>query len=655
MVEPSLLTDTTEPLLVPDPTRFTMFPLKHHDLWKAYKQHMSAFWSEDEIDFPADKADWAKLTDDEKTFIEHILAFFAGADGLVIENLIETFSVEVQAPEARAFYAFQAMIENVHCVSGDTRVLTQLGYLSIGELTDRSLYIWTGKRWSSVEFRFTGMDALHRVALKNGMYLDCTADHLWVIDGQPSSVPTRALLPGMTVAPFSYPFVVKPSVTADNGDLMGHDGPRMTHPFVAGFYVGSNLMNVNPTTRLRVPTDAKYIVLLTGASALPAANGVVNVLPRLGACDGMTAPVNAPSLDKLMWLEGLCAAAGVVHSADPDNPLSDLNYVVSFASVYVDLLRDIQLMLTTMRMHSWIEPVTSSMSRLVLGRRDLKPFLMHQRVLPYRDHVCTRKQAMTADEQYTIVGVETLHGGTPHPTFCFTEHDDHRGIFNGIMTNQSTVYSLLIDTFVEDPDRKTELFNAIQTIPCVSKKASWAMKWIDKSKPFAERLIAFVIIEGVFFSGSFCSIFWLKSRGVMTRALGLSNEFIARDEALHTNFGILMYSKLRHRLSRARILEIVREAVEIEQEFICDSLPCALIGMNSALMYQYIQYVADRILVQLGYAKEYNAANPFDFMANIGLTGKTNFFEKRATEYQSAAVTIEQTDKASAFDVDADF
>ncbi len=312
-----------EPLLKEDPTRFTMFPLKHFDLWTAYKNHMKAFWTEDEIDFSADKADWETLTNDEKYFIENILAFFAGSDGIVLENLIENFACEVQVPEARAFYGFQAMIENIH----------------------------------------------------------------------------------------------------------------------------------------------------------------------------------------------------------------------------------------------------------------------------------------------------------------------------------STTYSLLIDTFIEDPKRKLDLFNAIQTIPCVTKKADWALKWIDKTKSFAERLIAFTVVEGIFFSGSFCAIFWLKNQGKMIKALGLSNELIARDEGLHCEFGVLMYHKLINKLTRERIIEIIDEAVQIEKEFICDSLPCALIGMNSELMYQYIKFVADRLITQLGYEKEYNVENPFDFMNNIALSGKSNFFEKRVTEYQNASATIKQEDK----------
>ena len=302
-----------EPLLDEDDTRFTIFPIKHTDIWEWYKVAQNSFWVAEEIDFSADKEEWKTLTADEQYFIEHILAFFAGSDGIVLENLMSNFGTEVQFPEARCFYAFQGMIENVH-----------------GE-----------------------------------------------------------------------------------------------------------------------------------------------------------------------------------------------------------------------------------------------------------------------------------------------------------------VYSLLIDTFIENDLKKQNLFNAIETIPCVKQKADWALKWFDKSIPFAQRLLAFAVVEGVFFSGAFCSIFWLKSKGKMTKALGTSNELIARDEGMHTDFAILLYTKyLNAKVPEEIVNKIFEEAVEIEQNFICKSLPCKLIGMNADLMNQYIKYVADRLLTQLNYSKIWNVANPFSFMDWTNLDGKTNFFEKRVTEYQ---------------------
>ncbi len=210
--------------------------------------------------------------------------------------------------------------------------------------------------------------------------------------------------------------------------------------------------------------------------------------------------------------------------------------------------------------------------------------------------------------------------------------------FQVMMENiHSETYSLLIDTYIKNPAEKDKLFNAIDTLPCVKKKAQWALNWIDNGS-FAERLIAFAAVEGIFFSGSFCSIFWLKKRGLMP-GLSFSNELISRDEGMHCDFACLLYNNyLINKLSKEKVKKIITDAVEIEKEFVTDSLPVKLIGMNSDLMNQYIEFVADRLLVELGNEKVYNSTNPFDFMDMISLQGKTNFFEKRVAEYQKAGV-----------------
>jgi ribonucleotide reductase beta subunit family protein with ferritin-like domain len=200
----------------------------------------------------------------------------------------------------------------------------------------------------------------------------------------------------------------------------------------------------------------------------------------------------------------------------------------------------------------------------------------------------------------------------------------------------SETYSLLIDTYVKDDKEKTRLFNAIEHFPCVKKKADWARKWItDKKASFATRMFCFAIVEGVFFSGSFCAIFWLKKRGLM-HGLTFSNETISRDEALHTDFAVLLLSKINEKLPQKKVHKIMREAVEIEKEFITESIPVRLIGMNAELMKQYIEYVADRLLLQLGYAKIYNKSNPFEWMLYISIQNRTNFFEAQVSDYSLA-------------------
>ncbi|KAI8622418.1 ribonucleoside-diphosphate reductase subunit M2-like protein [Chytriomyces sp. MP71] len=309
-------TEVAEPILTKNSKRFVLFPIKYHEVWQMYKKAEASFWTVEEVDLSKDTSDWERLSDDEKYFVSHVLAFFAASDGIVNENLVERFSNDVQIPEARCFYGFQIMIENIH----------------------------------------------------------------------------------------------------------------------------------------------------------------------------------------------------------------------------------------------------------------------------------------------------------------------------------SEMYSLLIDTYIKDPSQREYLFDAVDTIPCIRKKANWALKWIsDKSSPFAVRLVAFAVVEGIFFSGSFASIFWLKKRGLMP-GLTFSNELISRDEGLHTDFACLLFSLLKNKPPVETITQIVTEAVELEQEFLIDALPVKLIGMNSDLMSQYIEFVADRLLLCLGCPKVYNVENPFDFMDLISLQGKTNFFEKKVGEYQKAGV-----------------
>lgn len=215
----------------------------------------------------------------------------------------------------------------------------------------------------------------------------------------------------------------------------------------------------------------------------------------------------------------------------------------------------------------------------------------------------------------------------------------------------SEAYSLLIDTYIKDPIDKNRLFHALETVPCVAKKAEWALRWISQGS-FAERLVAFAAVEGIFFSGSFCSIFWLKKRGLMP-GLSFANELISRDEGLHCDFACLLYSQLKNKLSVNTVQQIITNAVTIEKEFVRDAIPVRLIGMNADLMCQYIEFVADRLLVALGTPKIFNVTNPFDFMDFISMPGKTNFFERRVSEYQKSGVMSAKEEQV--FTIHAEF
>jgi len=237
----------------------------------------------------------------------------------------------------------------------------------------------------------------------------------------------------------------------------------------------------------------------------------------------------------------------------------------------------------------------------------------------------------------------------------YTEAKFFYGFQVAIENIHSETYSLLIDTYVKDPQEKDRLFHAIETMDCVKKKADWALRWIDKGN-FQERLVAFAAVEGIFFSGSFCSIFWLKKRGLMP-GLSFSNELISRDEGLHCDFACLLYTDhVKHKMPAETVIGIIKDAVEIEKEFVTDALPVGLIGMNATLMCQYIEFVADRLLNELVGQKVYNSTNPFDFMDMISLRGKTNFFERRVGEYQKAGVlNNSEKDSSQKFSLNEDF
>lgn len=251
--------------------------------------------------------------------------------------------------------------------------------------------------------------------------------------------------------------------------------------------------------------------------------------------------------------------------------------------------------------------------------------------------------ALSENEQHFIKMILAFFAGSDGIVFENLENNfgnevqytEARSFYAYQMHNEMVhgeTYSKLIDKYIKDPAEKKNLFEAIQTIPCIERKARWAMKWFDNSKPFAERLFAFACVEGIFFSGSFCAIFWLKKRGLMP-GLCFSNELISRDEGLHLDFAVELFNMLKNKPNDETIQQIIREAVEIEKSFIIDSLPCSLIGMSSEKMSEYIEYVSDRLLKQIGRDKIWNSSNPFEFMENISLDGKTNFFEKRVGDY----------------------
>jgi len=577
----------SESLLAPDDNRFVMFPIKYDDIWKMYKKQIDCFWRAEEIDLTKDLTHWDSLPHDEKYFISMILAFFAASDGIVLENLASRFMNDVQVSEARAFYGFQIAMENIHCVTGETKILTDTGYYMIKDLENKNVNVWNGEEFSQVEVKYTDHQAIYKVVLSNGMELDCSPGHKWLIQNSQGSPETNEV----------------ETVDLKNGDII----ESYTIPLIE-FEDEDKETFLNPYTRGGEVNKEKIIV-----------------------------PINYSKEVRIRWLEGLVDTIGKIGTKDSNS--------LELSSINLNFLQDVQLLLTTLGIQTrCLKQKNDSAGDYILYINDRSVNkLIDIGFSPKRLNVVYTEQLNnTMDSNIThviqIVSIEKISEN--EATYCFNEPKKHRGIFNGILTCQSETYSLLIETYIKDKEEKSKLFNAIENFPCIKKKSDWAQKWIhDNRSSFATRLVAFACVEGIFFSGAFCSIYWMKKRGLMP-GLTFSNELISRDEALHCEFAILLYSKLAKKIDKSRIHEIIKEAVDIETEFICDALPCKLIGMNSQLMTQYIQFVADRLCVQLGYKKIYGVANPFDFMELISLEGKVNFFERLNDSYALANKTV---------------
>lgn len=584
--------DKTEELLAPVQNRFVLFPIRYNAIWQMYKKAESAFWTAEEVDLSKDMSDWERLNDNERHFVEHVLAFFAGSDGIVNENLAARFMNDIQIPEARAFYGFQIAMENIHCVTGDTEILTKEGYMTIRHLAGKVAEVWNGEEYSRVMVSKTSDSApVSVVALSNGMKLTCTSEHKWAIDGVDGWVFTKDLESGMQLKPWVYPS------DADATD------PEI---FSNAYKHGSMVANTDSTVVYN-PCDFN--------------------------CRGSEfIPQNFSRKTKMEWLRGVLSNA----TKSPYNQLILKHNDYQF-------LKHLQLFLTSVGVHDSI----FSEADANVGE------LQHRLFVP--DWILDQDDANVPESSKIAKGIHVLSVtplAKPEATYCFEEPKRHMGIFNGILTGQSEMYSVLIDTYIKDSANRNKLFNAIDTIPAIKKKAEWAIRWIqDKDSSFATRLVAFACVEGIFFSGAFCSIFWLKERGLMP-GLCVSNELISRDESLHTEFAALLYSMLSNKLSRETIYEIVRDAVMIEDEFINESIPCNMLGMNAELMSQYIKFVADRLVVQLGYPKIWNVTNPFPFMDRIGIEHKDSFFEVRVSNYAKANVGVTDVHK---FSLEEDF
>jgi ribonucleotide reductase beta subunit family protein with ferritin-like domain/intein/homing endonuclease len=655
-----------EILLQEEPERLTIFPIKYQQLWDQYKAALSAIWTVEEINFSSDLDDWLNLSDNERFFIKNILAFFSSSDTIVNINLSERFINEVKPLEAKFFYAFQESMENIHCVSGDTEILTRNGYFPIETLLDQSVDVWNGKEFSNTMVKYTGDSNLIRVKLSNGMTLDCTPNHRWFMrcgnqlhpeQCKKEIVYTKDLKLGDVVHKYELPVM---EMT---------DPDEFKNPYIHGFFCGDGSYVKHYPRIVLYDEKMKLIEFFKPETATYRERTIGFYITNKINKPKFFVPINYSIQTKISWLEGICDADGCINYNRKRTSTS-----IQIGSINFDFLKDIQLMLSTIGVHTNITKNRDEQQNWLprndgsgdYGYYPCQPLyvlyitcadvskLVELGFTPKRLKLKTSDTLIDKKKLIKIVSLEELEG--IHKTYCFTEPKEHAGIFNGILTGQSECYSLLIDTYIKDQKEKHETLNAIKYIPCIARKADWCFKWInDHESPFAQRLIAFAIVEGVFFSGAFCSIFWLKERGKMP-GLCFSNELISRDESMHVNFATTLYSMIKNRLPQEVVHNMFTEAVEVEKNFIIESIPCALLGMNSQLMSTYIEFVADRLLVQLDYEKLFNVHNPFPFMERISIETKSNFFENRVAEYSKANVgTKVDHSKIHEFTLDEDF
>lgn len=562
-----------EMLLSTKNIRYTIFPIKYKDIWDMYKKQQSCFWKTEEIDLSNDYNDFIKLSHDEQHFIKMILAFFAASDGIVNFNLRERFLKEVTLMEAQVVYGFQMMMENIHCVSGSTKILTSNGYITIGDNIDKEVEVFNGESFSKTTIRFTGKSNLYKVKLSNGMELDCTPNHKWFI------------------------------IDDNSGEI-----------------VKKELINI------------KVGDIIDTAYAFP----ILDIEDQI-IYDDYEVPINASINSKMRWLEDICDHN---YNTSKSNSNSNSTYISIYSDDY-DFMHNVQLLFTTLGMNISIHTIGDIHHEIKINQwclSNLATLGFPCNKYKLMETINSNNNGDYCCDNVSIIAIIPLEG--IHDTYCFNEPIRHAGIFNGILTGQSETYSLMLEKIVKDPKERSILFNAIENIPSVKNMADWAFKWIDSPKRFAYRIVAFAIVEGIFFSGAFAAIYWLKKyrNGGQHMMNGLikSNEFICRDETLHCEFACLLYKYVNQKLNEKDIYEMMDDAIGISKKFTDDAIPCKMIGMNNDIMGEYIEYVADRLLVALGYNKKYNAQNPFNFMETIGLSNKTSFFETRPTTYQSA-------------------
>ena len=537
-----------EPILNEDLRKFTAFPIQYQNVWKKYKEQMACFWKAEEIDFSNDYNDFLTLNEKEQYFIEMILAFFAASDGIVNFNLSERFIKEIQNTEIIFAYQFQAMMENIHCVNGNTKILTNLGYQKITNILFENVQVWNGKEFTETFIQYTGKSQLYRIELSNGMHLDCTPEHKWFIRTGNQLHPERC----KKAITYSKDLKIEDVVYHYDLPIMDmKDVDEFLNPYIHGFYCGDGT-NCNGYPVIDLYDEKKKLLPHFGIENYSdKGNRIRFYITKKINKEKYFVPINYSKETKLRWLEGVCDSDGCINYNTKKTATS-----IQISNNEKKFLKNIQLMLTTLGTHTNISLGQAARQELLPDGKGGKKLydckdnyvlyiticnvkrLYDMGLRPKRLQLICNEEIQERAKLIKIKNITLLNG--IHSTYCFTEPKEHAGIFNGILTGQSEVYSLMLENIVKDNERKTFLFDAIRNVPSVKMMADWAFKWIDSSKSFAHRVIAFAIVEGVFFSGAFAAIFWIKKYKNKNRdcskgkpfmdGLIKSNKFIARDQ-----------------------------------------------------------------------------------------------------------------------------
>jgi len=606
----------SEPILDEKNARFCLYPIVYTGLWNLYKKQQSSFWKAEEIDFSEDYKDWEKLNSDEKHVIKMILAFFANTDGIVNLNINSRLLNNITINEAKVTYNFQMMMENVHCVSGDTLILTDDGYFKILDLLDKDVNVWNGKEFTSTTIKFTGKSKLYCVKLSNGIELKCTPEHKWFIKNnlnEKEIIFTKDLKENDIIYPYELPIM----------DI--NDPDEFMNPHLHGFFCGDEVQSNNLSIIYLSLEKEELLEYFESANYEKNDNYIkLDISDKINK-NKFFVPINYSINTKIKWLEGIFHSCIDINKKNNNLEIFSINY---------DFIKNIQLLLTTLNIKSNI--ISKDNKFLInINNSELNKLLN----LGFKSNKKIDLIELNNTNFDIYINQVTILDSI-NDTYCFTEPKEHAGIFNGCLTGQSETYTLMLDNLIKDKTEKEYLFNSITTIPSIKKISDWALKWIDSDTHIANRIVAFACIEGIMFSGAFATIFWLKkykgSGTLFMKGLVKSNEFISRDEGLHAEFACELFKLIVNKPPKNEIINIITESVEIASEFINESIKCKLVGLNSNLMTEYIKYVADRLIVSLGYEKYYKVTNPFSFMETIGMVQKTNFHEQRVTEYQSA-------------------